>query len=61
LCGTPHPERLNQRKVVVLAQWVQTRMALHDRSNGASAAATRSGRWVAVERRGPGFRAGSSR
>jgi hypothetical protein len=25
----PHPERLNQREVVVLAKWVQTRMAFH--------------------------------
>ena len=25
----PHPQRLNQREVVVLAKWVQTRMAFH--------------------------------
>jgi len=25
----PHPQRLNQREMVVLAKWVQTRMAFH--------------------------------
>ena len=25
----PHPQRLNQREVVVLAKWMQTRMAFH--------------------------------
>jgi hypothetical protein len=26
----PHPQRLNQREMMVLAKWVQTRMAFHD-------------------------------
>jgi hypothetical protein len=25
----PHPQRLNQRKVVMLAKWMQTWMAFH--------------------------------